>query len=177
MKKVIVASKNPAKMRAVTQGFERMFPGENFEYVGVSVSSGVSEQPVSSEETLSGATKRAQNAMREFQDANFWVGLEGGIEIKDGEVSASTWVVVLSQDGRIGKGKGGELFLPRKIAELVINGCVLHDAVNSVLHENNAKENGVIGILTGDALDRAASNAIAVVMALIPFKNEKLYFE
>ncbi len=175
MKKVIVASKNPAKISAVRQGFERMFPGEKFEYLGVSVSSEVSEQPTSNEESLSGATNRAQNAMQEFQDATFWVGLEGGIEIRDREVSASTWVVVLSRDGRIGKGKGGELFLPKKIAELVIKGYALHDAVNIVLRENNAKENGVIGTLTGDALDRASSNAIAVIMALIPFKNPELY--
>lgn len=175
MKKVIVASKNPAKISAVRQGFEKMFPEENFEYIGVSVSSEVSEQPGSDEETQRGATHRAQNAMQEFQDADFWVGLEGGIEIRDTEVSASTWVVIVSRDGRVGKGKGGELFLPKKIAELVIKGFTLRDAVHTTLHESNAKENGVIGILTQGALDRAASNSIAVVLALIPFKNPELY--
>lgn len=177
MKKVIVASKNPVKLSAAKQGFERMFPGEMFEYEGVSVISGVSEQPGSSEEALAGAKNRAENAMREFSGADFWVGIEGGIEVEGEEISAATWAVILSHDGRSGKGKTGKLYLPQKIAELVIQGHALNDAVNKVLHINNAKENGVIGTLTGEVLDRAASNAIAVIMALVPFKNEKLYFE
>lgn len=44
--KIVVASKNPVKIKATLGGFEKMFPDVVFETEGVSVSSGVSEQPL-----------------------------------------------------------------------------------------------------------------------------------
>ena len=78
--RIIVASKNPVKIASASEGFMRMFPEETFEFVGVSVPSGVSDQPMSNEETLTGAMQRAENASKDTPDADFWVGLEGGCE-------------------------------------------------------------------------------------------------
>ncbi len=88
MKKVIVASQNPVKITATKQGFEKMFPNETFEIKGVSVSSGVSDQPRNDEETFNGTLNRANNASQVEPDADFWVGLEGGIELKGNEMEA-----------------------------------------------------------------------------------------
>lgn len=63
MKKIIVASKNPVKVHAVEQAFGKMFPDEIFEIEGVSVLSGVSEQPLSNEETYTGAMNRVMQVM------------------------------------------------------------------------------------------------------------------
>lgn len=52
MKKVIVASKNPVKINATQSAFEKMFPDEEFSFEGISVPSGVSDQPMSEDETL-----------------------------------------------------------------------------------------------------------------------------
>jgi len=49
MKKLIVASTNPVKIESAQMGFAQMFPDENFEVQGVSASSEVSEQPMSSD--------------------------------------------------------------------------------------------------------------------------------
>jgi len=57
MKKVIVASKNPVKINAVKIGFEKMFPEECFVFEGVSVPSGVKDQPVGNHEILTGALR------------------------------------------------------------------------------------------------------------------------
>jgi inosine/xanthosine triphosphatase len=40
MKKIVVASLNPVKVEAVLNGFKRLFPGEDFRMVPVSVDSG-----------------------------------------------------------------------------------------------------------------------------------------
>jgi hypothetical protein len=45
MKRIIVASKNPAKIQAALSGFKRTLPSEEFTIEGISVESGVNEQP------------------------------------------------------------------------------------------------------------------------------------
>jgi len=85
MKTVIIASKNPVKIEAVKIAFEKMFLQEKFEFIGESIPSDVNAQPMSNEETLQGAMNRAINAQSKFPEANFWVGLEGGLEKTDND--------------------------------------------------------------------------------------------
>ena len=76
MRKIIIASRNPVKIEATRQGFQVMFPGEDFQIEGVSTPSGVSDQPMSSQETMTGATNRARAAQAQQPKADFWVGIE-----------------------------------------------------------------------------------------------------
>ena len=89
---VVVSSKNPVKIGAARQGFELMFPGgAGFDIRSLSVPSGVPEQPFSDQETLDGATNRANNARAAEPDADYWVGIEGGVDDSrhDGEAAAA----------------------------------------------------------------------------------------
>jgi len=176
MKKIIIASKNPVKINATLNAFQKMFPGETFEIEGASVPSGVGDQPTSNAETFHGAWNRAENAAKSASKADFWVGIEGGIEAKEKDMEAFAWVVVKSNSGKFGKGRTGIFFLPFKVAELIKQGKELGEADDIVFGRTNSKqENGAIGILTGNVMDRTSYYADAVVMALIPFKNEHLY--
>jgi inosine/xanthosine triphosphatase len=190
MKTVIVASQNPVKIRAVQNGFTRMYPGEAFQFQGVSVPSGVSAQPFTSVETLQGAYNRAQNARALTPQADYWVGVEGGIEDapktasfpnnpgtadKSSSMIAFAWVVVLSEQ-QAGKGRTGEFFLPPRVAELVHQGKELGEADDIVFGRANSKQdNGAVGLLTDNVIDRAAFYEQAVILALIPFRNPDLY--
>jgi len=176
MKSIVVASINPVKIQSALAGFERMFAGETFTARGVSVASGVSNQPMSDEETLQGALNRAENAHTADARADYWVGIEGGCEEKHGELLAYAWIVVKSHD-QTGKGRTGAFCLPREIAELVRQGVELGEADDRVFGRSNSKQlNGAIGILTGDVMDRTQYYESAVVLALIPFKNPQLQF-
>src|SRR5690554_1184628 len=107
MKTVIVASKNPVKIQAAQEGFARMFPGEEFAFGAVSTPSGVSDQPLSSTETLQGAFNRALSARLLMPQADYWVGIEGGVEeqpgsalpegLREASLAAFAWVVVLDR--------------------------------------------------------------------------------
>jgi inosine/xanthosine triphosphatase len=175
MKTIVIASQNPVKVQAVRQGFERMFPGEPFEIQTVSVPSGVGDQPSSSREALDGALNRAQGAALRFQQADYWVGVEGGIEDQGGEMIAFAWIVVQSPHG-LGKGRTGTFYLPLAVAELVRSGKELGEADDIVFGRMNSKQdNGAIGLLTGNVIDRAALYEQAVILALVPFKNPELY--
>ncbi|MEA4907097.1 MAG: inosine/xanthosine triphosphatase [Anaerolineaceae bacterium] len=175
MKTIVIASHNPVKIQSVREGFLRMFPGQSFDFVGVDVPSQVSDQPTGSAETLLGAQNRAQNAAVARPEADYWVGIEGGIEDEGESMRVFAWIVVRSAH-LIGKSCTGSFYLPSQVAELVRTGKELGDADDIVFQRSNSKQkNGAIGILTGDALDRAQYYEQAVIMALIPFKNPELY--
>ncbi len=181
MQTVFVASKNPVKIAAARRGFERIFPAEEFDVRGISVPSGVNDQPFSNRETLQGALNRARAAQAQIPQADYWVGIEGGVaaelegDAAEGDLWAFAWVVVLGKD-RMGKARTGTFDLPPQIAELVRQGKELGEADDIVFGRTNSKqENGAVGLLTGDVIDRAAYYFHAVILALIPFMNPELY--
>jgi inosine/xanthosine triphosphatase len=175
MKTVIVASKNPVKLKAVEVGFQKMFPNEAFEFIGVSVPSGVPDQPMSDTETFQGAKNRVNNAQNTKTNADYYVGIEGGIEQIESQMMAFAWVVI-SSNNKIGKSKTSTFFLPPQISELIASGKELGEADDIVFGlENSKQQNGAVGILTGNVMTRESYYTEAVVLALIPFLNTDLY--
>jgi inosine/xanthosine triphosphatase len=176
MKRVAVGSRNPVKIDAALGAFRRMFPDEAFNVAGVPAPSGVSDQPRSDAEALQGAWYRAINARRSNAEAEFSVGIEGGIEDKRGDMEAFAWVVVVSADGLVGRGRTGTFVLPSKVAERVREGRELGEADDLVFGTTNSKQSiGAVGFLTDGVLDRTSYYTEAVVLALIPFKKKDLY--
>jgi inosine/xanthosine triphosphatase len=176
LKTIVVASQNPVKTQAVLHGFQRMFLDQEFDIETISVPSGVSSQPRSDAETLQGAVNRAAEAARQLPRADFWVGIEGGVEdTQEGEMTAFAWAAVW--DARLmGRGRTGTFYLPPAVTELIRQGKELGEADDMVFGRSNSKqENGAVGLLTGDVIDRAQLYEHAVVLALIPFKNPRLY--
>ncbi len=174
MKRIIVASQNPVKLQAVMQAYASLFPDETLSLEDVAAASGVSVQPLSDQETLHGARTRAQNARISCPEADLWVGIEGGIS-DEGDLAAFAWVVVLSQTQE-GRAKTATFYLPAAVAQLIRQGIELGDADDIVFGRSNSKQqNGAIGLLTDDVVDRVGLYQPAVVMALLPFKNPELY--
>ncbi len=172
---IVVASKNPVKINAATDGLKCMFP--DFELIAepVIVPSGVADQPLSDEETLEGAINRVENAKTAYPNADLWMGIEGGVTIIEGELAAFAWVVVKSKD-LIGKARSGTFFLPCAVKALIEEGMELGTADDIVFgHTNSKQQGGAVGLLTGNVVDRKQLYEQAVVLALIPFKNKELY--
>jgi inosine/xanthosine triphosphatase len=171
----VVASGNPVKSRSVERGYARVFPDHSIELMTVSVESGVADQPMSAAEALEGATNRAVAARAAAPDADYWFGIEGGIEDTDEGMAAFAWVVAASVD-RIGRGRTATFFLPDEVARLVREGMELGDADDVVFGRSNSKQkDGAIGLLTGNVIDRTALYEHGVIMALVAFRNEELY--
>lgn len=177
VQRIVVASRNPAKLRAALGAFQRVFPDRRFDVEGVSVPSGVGHQPMSDEETLLGARNRAEGARRLAPDADFWVGMEGGVEEHPAGLASFAWIVVLSRS-QAGQGRSGVFFLPEPVARLVRSGVELGDANDRVFATQGSKlEAGAIGLLTRGALDRVELYEHATVLALVPFVHPELYDE
>ena len=174
MKKVIITSKNPAKIKAVENAFSTVFPNDNFDFEAISVASGVPDQPMGEAETLLGAENRVNNA-KKLVKAEYWVGLEGGVAINGDELEAFAWMVIHSND-RKGKGRTGSFFLPAKVAKLVHDGMELGEADDVVFGQSNSKQKGgAVGLLTKGLLTRTDYYEQALILSLIPFINQEYY--
>jgi inosine/xanthosine triphosphatase len=181
-KRLVVASKNPVKVAAALQGFQHMFPGNSYTTHGVGVPSGVSDQPFSDKETLQGAINRAKNVRVQEPEADYWIGIEGGVEDSSdqraGTLESFAWVVVIDREkGRTGKARTAAFYQPEEVAKLVRTGVELGHADDVVFGTNNSKQSsGSVGLLTGNVLNRESYYVQAVILALIPFKNRQLTF-
>ncbi|HEY4517862.1 MAG TPA: inosine/xanthosine triphosphatase [Candidatus Paceibacterota bacterium] len=177
MKKVVVASTNPIKLQTAKTGFELVFPGETFIFECVKAVSGVADQPLSETETLRGAHNRITHAQELTPGADFYIGLEGGMEDKEGELHEFAWIVVKSKEGKVGKGKTGTFFPPVAFRKLILEeGKEMGEATDIVFGDSNSKQKmGAIGHLTKGAIDRTELYRHAVIFALMPFLHEELY--
>lgn len=171
--RVIVSSRNPVKLNAARDAFAECFPETRFDVEGIEVDSGVSDQPMSDDETCRGAATRALRAKELVADADFWLGLEGGIEVIDDQFFASAWMHVLGRDGRVGMSRTPSLPLPPEIKCLVESGLELGDANDRVFSTVNSKHGGgAYGLLSEGRFTRQGIYAQTISIALIPHMHD-----
>jgi inosine/xanthosine triphosphatase len=172
---IIVGSKNPVKISCTEAAFTEAF-NQGFIVNGVNVSSMVADQPIGDEETFLGAKNRAVNSKSVFPEADYWVGIEGGITKDKLGMSAFAWIYIEDRSGRSGWSKTGSFYLPKAIVDLVDSGMELGAADDQFFSQENSKQSGgSVGILTNGVLDRAAYYQQAILLALIPFLSKKLF--
>ena len=173
---IAVGSKNPVKIASAIAGFQAMFPDKSFSAEGFDVASGVSDQPMSSQETLLGATNRAHALKEQSPSADFFVGIEGGIETINETLFASAWIVVIDRLGTSTLGRSGAFPLPPSVKQLVDSGVELGHANDQVFKEHNSKQQGgAVASLTGGVITRHSLYEHAMALALATFKHPDLY--
>jgi inosine/xanthosine triphosphatase len=164
---VAVGSLNPVKLAAVTAVLAPRAPQAAF--TGVTVPSGVPDQPFGDEDTIRGARTRAEAARRAL-DADLGVGIEGGcVETPEG-MRTCAWAAVVDRTGRIGTGGSLAMPLPAVVARLVRSGTELGHAMDALVGQHNTKQGaGAVGILTDGLVDRQRAYETLVAYALAPF--------
>ncbi|MBE0685353.1 MAG: inosine/xanthosine triphosphatase [Anaerolineaceae bacterium] len=177
-KQIVIASTNPVKLNAAKNAFHLLLPDTTFEWQSLEVPSGVSNQPKSDAETRLGACNRVKMIRDLRPDADYWVGIEGGVDFDEqGEMTAFAWVVI-DNGKHLGKARSGSFYLPPGITNLVREGRELGEADDIVFGQQNSKQkDGAIGLLTNNLIDRSSLYEHAVILAFVPFYNPLLYPE
>ena len=172
-KTIWVASANPVKIQATLDAFRQVFPGEKFRIEGIPVSSGVPDQPVGVEQTLEGARNRVAALKEKQPNIDYYVGMEGGITSLEKDTFAFAWMYVETPSGKTGKAMTGYFQLPGAIQKLLEEGVELGHAIDRVFAKQNSKQKGgAVGMMTDGLIDRTAYYVHAMILALVPFKNE-----
>ncbi len=176
MKTIVIGSTNPVKVAAVEAAFTQVFPHEPFSLVPYSAPSLVPDQPIGDSETKTGAYNRATACLAAYPEADYAVGLEGGLEKVADEYWASAWMCVRDHTGQTSFGRTGAFRLPPPLGALIDAGMELGTATDIVFNETNSKHKGsVVAILTNNLITRQDFYRAALVFALIPFMQPELY--
>ncbi|GAA0486861.1 non-canonical purine NTP phosphatase [Paractinoplanes deccanensis] len=173
--RVAIGSKNPTKADAVRSAFGSVWPDEQWQFSLHSVPSGVPDQPRSDTEALCGARNRARNALN-AGDADFGIGLEGGLHQVADRWYDSGWAVIVDREGREGSGTTIRMPVPPPILTLMDAGLELGAACDEIFAERNLKQRGgFFGVMTDGVLDRANTYRDAVVAGLAVFIRKELW--
>ena len=174
MLKVAVGSTNPVKVGAVEEAFTKYF--SELIVAGVPVVSGVAEQPRSEKETMVGARQRAQAALKQNTEAEYGVGLEGGVTEVEGKMFECAWVAIVNRQGTEGLAGGLYFELPEKVAEKIRAGGELGPIMDEMTGEDNIKQKmGAIGMFTKGQLDRKQAYVQIVLSAFIKFVSPEWF--
>src|ERR1700676_724808 len=202
MQKIVIAvgSARKPKLHAVSAALESfanlLSPDAPCEVVGIEVPSGVSHTPATREEVMRGARQRAealvQVARRDSHGWNFFVGLEGGLDVVSEAPSGShtpqppvstprrvfleSWAYVTN--GHAGYfGCSDAVEIPEALAHEVLDrGIELSEAIDKFAGAVGIRDaQGAWGVLSSNLISRQEAFRIAVIAAFAPFYNRKMY--
>lgn len=167
---VVAASQNPVKQLAVREAFSQAFPLQDIKVVGVNAASGVADQPMTDGATLQGAINRAHNARTLHPDAQFWVGLEGGVdECPVSGMQSFGWMHILSPE-REQSCRSASFPLPTAAVKALKAGEELGPVMDQLFHEHNSRQKGgAVGLLTNELVSRKDLYVQPLIFALVPF--------
>ena len=176
--KINVGSENRVKTDAVRESVSGYSFLTGAEVVSVAVESGVSEQPKSAEETITGAMNRARSA---FNGCDLSFGIEDGLMsvpgTKTGYMNICACAIYDGQEFHIGLSSAFEY--PPDVTGLVFRKGL---DINQAFHRTGLTDNpkvgsseGAIGILTKGRLNRKEYTKQAVTTALIHLDNSHLF--
>ncbi len=170
--KIIVGSKNKVKIDAVSESLLDYDCMTNLEIVGIHANSGVSEQPLTLDETVQGAINRATEAFNAGGDYGF--GIESGLmhvpRTQSGYMDMCICAIADKDDVYIGMSSAWE-FPDSEVSKSIIydgldmsQACVKHGLTND---SDVGRKGGAINIVTNGRLNRKEYTKEAVRNAMI----------
>ncbi|AIS31293.1 inosine/xanthosine triphosphatase [Methanobacterium formicicum] len=174
--KIVVASKNPVKLKATQNILEKIYPVVEVE--DREVDSGVPDQPIGLEVTVQGAINRAKNAFS--PDFDLSVGIESGLLEVPHSITGYLdlqWCAIYDGE-KITLGVSAGFEYPPMVIEQVLSGREVGDVMDQVTGVDKlGQKTGAVSRLTQGMLDRTGNTEQCVLMAMVPRMNDDLYFE
>ena len=177
--KILVGSKNPVKINAVKETFALYF--ELIEVIGISVKSKVSDQPIN-DETYQGAKNRALELQKlnasENYNADFFVGIEGGIQNTFNKWFAFGCMCIIDNNNNCSFGSSAHFELPEIVVNQLLERKELGHVMDEIMKQENTKQKGgAISYFTNGRMDRKELYIPGLISALVPFQHKQMYFK
>ena len=188
-KTIALGSDRAAKIMAVRASIGRVATVDpswaNANVVARRVEVSVPAMPLTDWQLMQGARERAYAArdslMNRKLDADVYVGLEGGFHSISIEGEWHTflrgWAFATDGGERSAFGAAPSISVPQAIVKSVVEGRQeLGDVIDQVTGGRDIRsKQGAWGVLSRDLVTRSMSFEIALIAALAPFYNPKMY--
>ena len=169
--KIVIGSTSTPKISAVREVFGDFFREENIEIIALEVDSGVNKTPFSVEECILGGRNRIKKCQQQISDADYYIGIEGGI-LKTAEfLFLAPWAVIFKRSTKkesVGSGALVPLrteFFSELGPKVEISDTMHHKMFDSKLIEQK-KILGVGGLITKGLIKRHDQVCLALRVAL-----------
>ena len=174
--KIVLGSQNVPKRGAVVRSFSQAFPGKQCDVTCVSTDSGVAPHPITATEALQGAINRAHDAKRQLPDAEYYVGIEGGLLRVGDRAWEIGWVAICNQAGNIATGLSAGIEIKGRILEAIIDGQELTDVLRDLYGMSEVgNSNGFYGLATGDCVTRHQAYEQGIHFALSQYTHPEFF--
>ncbi|HEY4502382.1 MAG TPA: inosine/xanthosine triphosphatase [Candidatus Paceibacterota bacterium] len=168
--KILVGSVNQIKVEAVKEILQQYPQLKNATVDSIDVSSGVSDQPKTLEETIQGAMHRASSA---FRNCEYSIGLESGLmsvpKTKSGFMDVCVCAIFDGKEYHLGLSSAWEV--PKQVMQHMLEEGLnmTQAAIKAGLSENEnlGAAEGLVGLMTKGRLTRKAYTQEALRTALI----------
>ena len=105
------------KLFILNNVLKKTYSDKKFEIIGLSVESGVADQPMDEKTTRLGAKNRAVNALSKHSSADIGLGMEGGlVTTADNGMSLICICSVVNKDGKVVSAKSKKIPLPAAVS-------------------------------------------------------------
>lgn len=178
---IAIGTTNPIKIQAVEETIQDYPILANAKIHSFSVTSDVSDQPLSIEETIQGAKNRARKAFEACPSCRYSFGIESGLfeanGTQTGFLESTICCIYDGMNYHTGLSCGFEV--PPQILQLVLEekkdlGQACHESGITTNAKLGAAE-GLVGILSKGRLTRKFYTTQSVITALIQIENQSWY--
>ena len=172
--KIAIGTKRKAKIKGVKKGIaEFIYIQDTVEFSTHDADSGISHMPLSLDETMSGAQNRALDLKNKNIEADYYIGLEGGLVAVQEKTYLISLAYVLNNNDKGHFGFSPMLEVPQEIHKRIKEGEELGPIMGELSGNLDLRsENGSMGAWSGDMFKRDDEFAVAVKAALCPFYNQ-----
>ncbi|MHA2238477.1 MAG: DUF84 family protein [Candidatus Hodarchaeales archaeon] len=176
--KILVASRNPVKIKASSDAFKKYFSPLKIVSKEIIIPDKNAHQPLGCEQTRNFSRQRVLLAEKKYKDYDYYVGIESGV-MKLNETTA--YIVVyssVSHDSKIQTTKGCEIPLPLNWFEsLSLNS---DNELGDIAERESGvrdikKKQGIVGFFSQNHVTRYDVSIQSVIMSLVPFLNKELF--
>ena len=178
---IAVGSKNVIKVQAVEEVIKEYPSLAGCAVQAFAVTSGVSEQPLSLEETILGAKIRAQSAFAVCPSCSYGFGIESGLfqvnGTETGFLEACICCIYNGSNYFVGMSCGFEV--PKPILNFVLekkmdlSQACFHSGITA--NQNLGSAEGLIGILTKGRVNRKEYTRQCIITALMQVEQSQWY--
>ena len=179
-----VGTKNRAKLATVRAVLMDVYGEGTFTIYPHNVSSGVSDQPMTAAECVTGARNRAE-AARLAGDYDLGIGMEGGLEdhsfdSKQGRQTVwleSGWMAVVDRRGKVGLGTSARFEVKGEVLKRLQEGEEMCVVMNELANDTDiGQKGGMMGAITNGLLPRSTCYEHGLLFALAPFISPRKYW-
>ncbi|UFX82633.1 DUF84 family protein [Candidatus Absconditicoccus praedator] len=173
--KIAIGTQNPAKIEAIKIGIDKCSYTNNqdIEFITNSAESNVSDMPKSLEENIRGAENRSIDMQKKHNNADLYIGMEGGTSYINGKAYLFGVVCILDKNGKKHIGISNMMEVPEVFRKRIYEngeelGVVLEELTGI---QSASKKNGAFGAWSDDNLTRTDQFVYAFLSAIPPFFN------